>query len=148
MLAAETRGVSLASLFEREGAGTSEAQEVETEEAEAEYVNVPSGWVEYDNREYDFWFSYPSEFEVLDGEEIGEWRKGVVVVANGEGAEELVIQVWEDEEEYRSEFGDGVSASMVLAHEGRYFSFVKVGQSEEVEIVVKSFRFGEVCDAG
>lgn len=64
-------------------------------------------WQVYTNTEYGFEISYPSSYEVLtDEENLYGWPHAVALLYNGGQAYDIVIEVWDSEEEYREIYGE------------------------------------------
>lgn len=54
----------------------------------------------YTNEEYGFSFSYPAQFEVLtDADSLAGWEKGVLLLYNGGHSYDIVVQVWDSQNE-------------------------------------------------
>lgn len=70
-----------------------------------EAPSLPTGWQTYQNTQYGFEISYPSEYQALDdSENLYGWSNGVVLLYNGGQAYDIAIEAWDTAADYEAKY--------------------------------------------
>ena len=101
---------------------------------------VPQGWLTYQNAQYGFKISYPSEYQLLeDQDSLSGWPNAVVLFYNGGQSYDIAIQVWDSQADLDANFSNDPRIQSMSAN-GKIISLFDVTQEPDNAAMIATFR--------
>jgi hypothetical protein len=107
----------------------------------AQQSNIPVGWSTYQNTQYGFEISYPSNYQALDdSENLYGWPNGVVLFYKGGQAYDIAVEVWDSETEYQSKYGTNNAQVTAYSVGNKFVTLMDNTQDAENASVIATFN--------
>jgi hypothetical protein len=85
---------------------------------------------------------YPANFKPVTNE---AWENASIILYSGGQSYDLVIQVWDNEEEYKNYYGNSAVLQNMTVHKvgSKYVTLLNQNNTEEVAKIIESFKVDE-----
>ena len=104
--------------------------------------SLKPGWKLYQNSQYGFEFSYPSQYKVLtDSENLYGWPKAVLLLYKGGQSYDMAVEVWNTEAEYKAKYTDTSTFSVFKTNGGKFITLLNQNKDPEVAEIIATFKF-------
>jgi hypothetical protein len=98
-------------------------------------------WKTYTNGKYGFSIKYPGEYKALTSQdELSGWPNSVVLLYNGGQAYDIVVQVWDKEEDYQLAYPQAGNELTVQLVKGKYVTILDATKEDGNAGVIATFK--------
>lgn len=107
-------------------------------------AQAPKTGTVYKNSEYGFELSYPTGFKVLtDSDNLSGYPHGVALVYSGGQAYNVVIEVWDTESAYKSNYSTRLADVTVLQNGGKFITIFNNTLESQNKQIINSVKISE-----
>ena len=104
--------------------------------------SLQPGWKLYQNSQYGFEFSHPTEYKVLtDSENLYGWPKAILLLYKGGQSYDMAVEVWNTEAEYKAKYTDTSTFSVFKTGNGKFITLLNQNKDPEVAEIISTFKF-------
>jgi hypothetical protein len=103
--------------------------------------SLKPGWKLYQNQQYGFEFSYPSEYKVSTSkDDLYGWPDAILLLYKGGQSYDLAVEIWETEAQYKAKYNDSSILTVFKAKDGKFVTLLNQNKDPEVSEIIDTFK--------
>lgn len=102
-------------------------------------ANPTANWEVYSDSTYKFEIKYPTTYKITD-DKYG-WPKSIFMLYKGGQSYDLVIEVWDNEADYKAKYKNQMDTVTVKQSGGKFLTLLNMNKDPEVDQIISTFKF-------